>query len=54
LVSQEFYDNSRKRVWAFLGSEVMNDHLNRDDHKESGTTDHGIVKATFEFRPVKT
>ncbi len=54
LFSQEFYDNSRKRVWAFLGSEVMNDHLNREDHKESGTTDHGIVKATFEFRPAKT
>ncbi len=54
LVSQEFYDNSKKRVWAFLGSEIMNDHLNRDDHKESGTTDHGIVKATFEFRPAKT
>jgi hypothetical protein len=54
LVSQEFYDNSKKRVWAFLGSEVMNDHLSREDHKESGTTDHGIVKATFEFRTAKT
>ncbi len=54
LVSQEFYDNSRKRVWAFMGSEVMNDHLNWDNQKETGTTDHGIVKATFEFRPVKT
>lgn len=53
LVSQEFYDNSRKRVWAFLGTEVMNDHLNREDHKETGTTDHGIVKATFEFRPAR-
>lgn len=54
LVSQEFYDNSRKRVWAFVGSEIMNDHLNQEDHKETGTTDHGIVKATFEFRPAKT
>ncbi len=54
LFSQEFYDNSRKRVWAFLGSEIMNDHLNSIHHKESGTTDHGIVKATFEFRPAKT
>ncbi|QDU80499.1 Endonuclease/Exonuclease/phosphatase family protein [Polystyrenella longa] len=53
LVSQEFYDNSRKRIWAFVGSEIMNDHLNREDHKESGTTDHGIVKATFEFRPAR-
>jgi predicted extracellular nuclease len=28
LVSQEFYDNSRKRIWAFKGMEVFNDHLN--------------------------
>lgn len=53
LVSQEFYDNSRKRLWAFDGMEVVNDHLNVDDHKESGTTDHGIVKATFEYRPAR-
>lgn len=51
LVSQEFYDNSRKRLWAFKGMDVDNDHLNRDDHKESGTTDHGIVRAQFEYRP---
>ena len=54
LVSQEFYDNSKKRVWAFKGSEIMNDHLNDEDHKDNGTTDHGIVKATFEFRPAKS
>ncbi|QDU96986.1 endonuclease/exonuclease/phosphatase family protein [Lignipirellula cremea] len=53
LVSQEFYDNSRKRLWAFEGTEIMNDHLNRDDHKETGSTDHGIVKATFKFSPAK-
>lgn len=53
LVSQEFYDNSRKRLWAFVGSEVMNDHLNSENHEEDGTTDHGIVKATFEYCPVK-
>ncbi|MBB03187.1 MAG: nuclease [Planctomyces sp.] len=54
LVSQEFYDNSKKRIWAFKGTEILNDHLNRDDHKETGTTDHGIVKASFEYRPAKT
>jgi len=54
LVSQEFYDNSRKRIWAFEGAEIMNDHLNREDHKETGTTDHGIVKATFRFQPART
>lgn len=51
LVSQEFYDNSKKRVWAFQGAEILNDHLNREDHKESGSTDHGVVKATFKHRP---
>ena len=53
LVSQEFYDNSRKRIWAFDGMEVANDHLNRNDHKQTGTTDHGIVKATFKYHPAK-
>ncbi|GGF45645.1 endonuclease/exonuclease/phosphatase family protein [Echinicola rosea] len=51
LVSQEFYDNSRKRIWAFDGMEIYNDHLADEDHKASGTTDHGIVKATFKFAP---
>jgi hypothetical protein len=51
LVSQEFYDNAVKRIWAFKGMEIFNDHLNREDHKADGTSDHGIVKATFEYRP---
>lgn len=51
LVSQEFYDNAKKRIWAFKGMEIFNDHLNHDDHKADGTSDHGIVKATFEYRP---
>ena len=53
LVSQEFYDNSRKRIWLFDGMVVMNDHLNWDDHKDSGTNDHGIVSARFRYRPMK-
>ncbi len=53
LVSQEFYDNSRKRIWGFEGMDVYNDHLNAADHKSDGTTDHGIVKATFEYNPAK-
>jgi len=53
LVSQEFYDNSRKRIWAYKGTEIVNDHLDDDDHKNTGTSDHGIVKSTFEFRPNK-
>jgi endonuclease/exonuclease/phosphatase family metal-dependent hydrolase len=51
LVSQEFYDNSRKRLWAFKGIDIYNDHLNEDDHKADGTSDHGVVRATFEYRP---
>ena len=51
LVSQEFYDNSRKRLWAFKGMDVINDHLNQDNHKEDGTSDHGVIRALFEYRP---
>lgn len=53
LVSQEFYDNSRKRRWIFDGMLVNNDHLNFDDHKARGTNDHGIIRAAFKFRPVE-
>ncbi len=53
VVSQEFYDQSSKRVWAFKGMQISNDHLNVEEHKENGTTDHGIVKATFEYFPEK-
>ena len=51
LVSQEFYDNSRRRVWSFDGLDISNDHLNIDDHKTSGTSDHGVVRAQFRYRP---
>lgn len=51
MVSQEFYDNARARLWAFKGIEIHNDHLNADDHKADGTSDHGILKAMFEYRP---
>ena len=53
LVSQEFYDNSRRRLWAFKGMDLFNDHLNTDDHKADGTGDHGIARAVFEYRPAK-
>ncbi|OVZ58828.1 nuclease [Pigmentiphaga sp. NML080357] len=51
LVSQEFYDNSRKRLWMFDGLVINNDHLNFPDHKGLGTNDHGIIRATFKYRP---
>jgi predicted extracellular nuclease len=53
LVSEEFYDNSRRRVWMFDGMTVNNDHLNFDDHKQSGTNDHGLICATFKYKPIK-
>ena len=53
LVSQEFYDNSRKRIWLFEGMAVNNDHLNFDNHKADGTNDHGIIRAVFKYKPIK-
>lgn len=53
LVSQEFYENSRKRIWTFDGMTVANDHLNFDDHKADGTNDHGIICAAFKYQPIK-
>lgn len=53
LVSQEFYDNSRRRIWAFDGLTIANDHLNDDAHKETGTGDHGVVRARFKYMPAK-
>lgn len=53
LVSQEFYDNSKKRIWAFKGMDLANDHLNDHNHKETGTSDHGVVRAQFEYHPTE-
>ncbi|WP_367187711.1 endonuclease/exonuclease/phosphatase family protein, partial [Hydrogenophaga sp.] len=53
LVSQEFYDNSKKRLWMFDGLVINNDHLNFEDHKALGTGDHGVIRATFRYSPAK-
>ena len=53
LVSEEFYDNSRRRVWMFDGMTVNNDHLNSDDHKKDGSNDHGIICAAFKYKPIR-
>ena len=53
LVSQEFYDNSKKRIWMFDGLVINNDHLNFEDHKTLGTGDHGVIRATFRYSPAK-
>jgi predicted extracellular nuclease len=51
LVSEQFYDNSRRRQWLFDGLVINNDHLNEEDHRTSGTGDHGIVGVRFRWRP---
>ncbi|MBY5931633.1 endonuclease/exonuclease/phosphatase family protein [Tateyamaria omphalii] len=51
MFSQEFYDNSKRRKWAFDEMVVQNDHLNFDDHKESGTNDHGVIRVGFKWKP---
>ncbi len=52
LVSEEFYDHSRKRHWSFREMEVVNDHLNREAFEDEGASDHGIVRAYFDWNPM--
>ncbi len=54
LVSEQFYENSRRRQWIFDGLLINNDHLNADDHATSGTSDHGVVLARFRWSPAPT
>ena len=52
LVSQEFYDHSRLRRWSFREMEVWNDHLNREALEDEGASDHGVVRASFDWNPM--
>lgn len=52
LVSEEFYDHSRKRRWSFREMEVFNDHVGRSEDKEGGAGDHGLVRAYFDWNPM--
>jgi predicted extracellular nuclease len=51
LVSEQFYDNSRRRLWLFDGLVINNDHINEENHRETGTGDHGVVRVDFAWRP---
>ena len=51
LVSEQFYDHSRQRQWLFDGLSINNDHLNDEDHRATGTGDHGVVKVGFRWKP---
>lgn len=53
LVSEQFYDNGKKRLWLFDGLAINNDHLNFDNHKADGTNDHGVIRALFRHKPAK-
>ena len=53
LVSEQFYDNSRRRLWLFDGLAINNDHLNHENHRETGTGDHGIVRVDFRWSPAR-
>ena len=53
LVSEQFYDNSRRRLWLFDGLIINNDHLNDESHRETGTGDHGVVRVDFTWRPAR-
>ena len=52
LVSEEFYDHARKRRWSFREMEVYNDHLNRASFEEDGASDHGLIRAYFDWNPM--
>ncbi|RED12893.1 endonuclease/exonuclease/phosphatase family protein [Pontivivens insulae] len=52
LVSEEFYDHSRKRHWSFREMEVFNDHVGRSEDKAEGAGDHGVVRACFDWNPM--
>lgn len=51
LVSEQFYDHSRRRLWLFDGLVINNDHLEDSDHRRTGTGDHGVVRVGFTYRP---
>lgn len=48
LVSEQFYDWSDKRLWAFRDLEIRNDHITKPGRHES---DHGLVRASFDWAP---
>ena len=48
LVSEQFYDHSRNRHWAFRDMQVWNDYL---DDNDKSTSDHGVVRAAFDWHP---
>jgi len=50
LVSEQFYDHSRRRIWSFRELRVWNDHVEDPDPASS---DHGVVTARFDWSPAR-
>lgn len=48
LVSEQFYDYSKKRKWSFKELRVYNDFV---DDQDKSTGDHGVVTSKFVFHP---
>ena len=48
LVSEQFYDWSERRLWAFREMRFFNDHVPAEDRERS---DHGQVVARFDWEP---
>jgi endonuclease/exonuclease/phosphatase family metal-dependent hydrolase len=47
-VSEQFYEYSDRRYWAFHEMRIWNDHLEDDD---PATGDHGLVRVAFDWWP---
>lgn len=50
LVSEQFYDHSKNRIWTFEKMRIWNDHIEDD---QPATSDHGLVRAAFRYKPAK-
>ncbi|MDJ0710722.1 MAG: endonuclease/exonuclease/phosphatase family protein [Woeseiaceae bacterium] len=48
LVSEQFYDYSKRRKWSFKEMSVYNDFI---DDEDKASSDHGVVAATFKYHP---
>jgi endonuclease/exonuclease/phosphatase family metal-dependent hydrolase len=52
LVSDAFYDASSHRKWSFKDLRILTDHIN--PHIKAGeASDHGLVRAAFDWNPVE-
>lgn len=54
LLSEAFYDHSKKRQWLLERMVVLNDHLDLAAPTVLGSNDHGIVRASFSLRRAAT